>query len=325
MSETMRSDREPTPRASSFVTIEHWAEGTLDAIRNLSIAGPPPVRGTSVSLSIPLDTAQDSAQLDAAAAGPGAEGVPLPRTVPSRVPSRRELGRRDSLKRREALLKGKEGSRRRQRWENDRLIGNDARQPPLPSDWEVRPTYPVNHVPYYLASLWDMKRAEEERRAARSKRLSDTSPKDASGDIVGRVPKALKEKLRKSRGGKGLLQDLEREVRRFVEGWEAGHVEHPREIDSEDEDIVLVPRPVDDDFLQPEMMVFDGLEEDKSASFGRWLVHSIGQYYGLDTWSVTVGNPARREAYIGINTKRREGGDKQTVGSSLPRPLWTRV
>lgn len=31
---------------------------------------------------------------------------------------RRQLSRRDSMKRREALLMGKEGSRRRQRWEN---------------------------------------------------------------------------------------------------------------------------------------------------------------------------------------------------------------
>lgn len=33
---------------------------------------------------------------------------------------RKPIFRRDSLKRREALLKGKEGSRRRQRWENGR-------------------------------------------------------------------------------------------------------------------------------------------------------------------------------------------------------------
>lgn len=36
---------------------------------------------------------------------------------PRRV-SGRQILRRDSLKRREALLKGKEGSRRRQKWEN---------------------------------------------------------------------------------------------------------------------------------------------------------------------------------------------------------------
>lgn len=39
-----------------------------------------------------------------------------------------ELRRRDSLKRREALLKGKEGSRRRQKWEN----GTDS-TPPTPT------------------------------------------------------------------------------------------------------------------------------------------------------------------------------------------------
>ena len=32
----------------------------------------------------------------------------------------------------------------------------------------------------------------------------------------------------------------------------------------------------------------------------RWLVHNIATYYGLRTWSVTVGDPARREAYVGI-------------------------
>ena len=39
----------------------------------------------------------------------------------ARDPPRAELGRRDSLKRREALLKGKAGTRRRQRWENGAL------------------------------------------------------------------------------------------------------------------------------------------------------------------------------------------------------------
>lgn len=73
-----------------------------------------PLRGATVSLSIPLDD--------------------QPSTTPSRVPvvgdtrpptvsfRRREPLRRDSLKRREALLKGKDGSRRRQRWENGMLI-----------------------------------------------------------------------------------------------------------------------------------------------------------------------------------------------------------
>lgn len=50
------------------------------------------IRGTSVKISVPLD-------------------------VRSPVPARK-LVRRDSLDRREAFLKGKEGSRQRRRWEN---------------------------------------------------------------------------------------------------------------------------------------------------------------------------------------------------------------
>ena len=50
----------------------------------------------------------------------------------------------------------------------------------------------------------------------------------------------------------------------------------------------------------------------------RWLVHSIAEYYGLRTWSVTVGDPARREAYVGI-----KGPDKgESVRVELPRPLY---
>lgn len=65
------------------------------------------LRGAAVSLSIPLDD----------------EAIPSQRVkVESRPPTvsfrRREPLRRDGLKTREALLKGKDGSRRRQRWEN---------------------------------------------------------------------------------------------------------------------------------------------------------------------------------------------------------------
>lgn len=69
------------------------------------------LRGATVSLSIPIDdpTPLPSAQVKAIA------GASRPPTVSFR---RREPLSRDSLKRREALLKGKDGSRRRQRWEN---------------------------------------------------------------------------------------------------------------------------------------------------------------------------------------------------------------
>ena len=56
-------------------------------------------------------------------------------------------------------------------------------------------------------------------------------------------------------------------------------------------------------------------------------MHSIASYYGLKTWSVTVGDPARREAYVGIDDAKAKdlvsGADAMVLGAGgLPRPLW---
>ena len=59
----------------------------------------------------------------------------------------------------------------------------------------------------------------------------------------------------------------------------------------------------------------------KLTASRRWLVHNIATYYGLRTWSVTVGDPARREAYIGIK-EAKSTGLIGTPASTLPRPLW---
>lgn len=82
----------------------------------------------------------------------------------------------------------------------------------------------------------------------------------------------------------------------------------------------------------------------------RWIVHSLATYYGLRTWSVTVGDPARRVAYVGISNNRPLPGSKRKIsgsqhlrttsssstvscryespaqhGDMLPRPLWGMV
>lgn len=73
------------------------------------------LRGASVSLAIPLDDdipVTDTRQTSRVKlVGPSSQ-------TQSVTFRRREPLRRDSLRRREALLKGKDGSRRRQRWEN---------------------------------------------------------------------------------------------------------------------------------------------------------------------------------------------------------------
>ncbi|KAL1962619.1 hypothetical protein VTN77DRAFT_9333 [Rasamsonia byssochlamydoides] len=91
-----------------------------------------------------------------------------------------------------------------------------------------------------------------------------------------------------------------------------------------------------------EKMVFESLANDRGAVFGRWLVHSIAAYYGLYTWSVTVGDPARREAYVGFHppslrgregqisfppgsTGNCRGATKIKPGDPLPKPLWMQL
>ena len=221
----------------------------------------------------------------------------------------------------------------------DRLVGNPYAEPPLPTDWEIRPTYPVHAVPYYLAPLWDARYAKES--AARQEKVQiKVQKKREAVDGTGHIPRELKEKLKRAKGAKGLLQDLESEVRSFVASWEAREQDGrpasatPLE-DSDDEEIVFVGRQGgmhdrpsssgSDEFLEPEKLIFDALEGDQGASFGRWMVHAIGQYYGLDTWSVTVGDPARREAYVGIKEVKLKTGGQPLQRQALPRPLWAMV
>lgn len=98
-----------TPVANGAIDIDAW---TIAALESLSVS--PLARGTATAgtapLAVPIDAAAagEERKSRAVAFAPGAEA-----DVPRRPPSRR-----DSMKKREALLKGKEGSRQRRRWEN---------------------------------------------------------------------------------------------------------------------------------------------------------------------------------------------------------------
>ncbi|KAF2705691.1 hypothetical protein K504DRAFT_460399 [Pleomassaria siparia CBS 279.74] len=308
------------------INIEAWTEQATAALSSVTISAPGELADATVSLSIPLD---DVPVVSARKVKEGAYYV------------RKEPLRRDSMKSRERMAKGNEGSRRRQRWENDRLLSNPHAEPPQPKDWEIRPTYPVRHVPYYLAPLWDagLRQNAAERKTAAAKAKTKAVPKivAAKPTIPGVVPKELRDKLKRSRGAKGLLIDLESEVRKFVENWEekerrAEAINVPADPDSSDDEIVFVgrngqmndlPSPTREE-IKREMKLFETLAGDQSGSFGRWLVHHIGTYYGLDTWSVTVGE--MREAYVGLKeVERREGARRKSVYSPIPRPLWGMV
>lgn len=118
-----------TSSSAAAIDIEAWTEQATQSLQAVSISSTSPaaarsagLRGPTVSLTIPLDEH-------------AVPNRPSPETHHPRIadqasyPTRREPLRRDSLKRREALLKGKEGSRRRQRWENGQFFffGSSAR------------------------------------------------------------------------------------------------------------------------------------------------------------------------------------------------------
>lgn len=113
------------------VDIEAW---TVSALESLSIA--PIARGTGSALSIPLDGAApvSGGRRDDGAVGENANNAGAGMTLRGVVfdsntdtyganiaPPRRPPSRRDSMHKRDALLKGKEGSRQRRRWENGRV------------------------------------------------------------------------------------------------------------------------------------------------------------------------------------------------------------
>ncbi|KAE8371952.1 R3H-associated N-terminal domain-containing protein [Aspergillus bertholletiae] len=358
--------------------ISAWSEQAAAHLENLTIsdsitvgdqhcAGPESpsrrsaLRGTTVTLSIPLDDPVPSVGDTSA---PRVKILSQTSTQTQQVPSvsfrRREPLRRDSLKRREALLKGKDGSRRRQRWENDRLLNNPWAEPPSSRDWAIEPTYTRHDpMPYYLAPLWDVHYKHIDHSSSKQTAKGTDSEKH-------RVPKDLRLKLKHARAARGMLRDIEEDIRHFIQRWSEkqlllekdGLADAPTSSDEDSEDeVVFIGRngqmhdsPEHKKRLQQmreamhanrerdgEKLVFESLVDDRASGFGRWLVHSIASYYGLHTWSVTVGEPARREAYVGFHPPApgsRAGLVAQPAcrqeamiqpGDTLPQPLWAQV
>lgn len=96
----------PSSSPPQPINIEASTEQATQSLDTTSLVSPGGVRGRSVSLAIDLDE------------NPALKRDHHADDTSSTYRPRREPLRRDSLNRREALLKGKEGSRRRTRWEN---------------------------------------------------------------------------------------------------------------------------------------------------------------------------------------------------------------
>ncbi|KAJ6447155.1 uv-damaged DNA-binding protein [Purpureocillium lavendulum] len=324
-----------TPVTNGAIDIDAW---TVQALQSLSIS--PVARGTGTPLAINIDDRKVTVQADARAVDFKSKTPDVPRRPPSA---------RDSQRKRDAVLRGKEGSRQRRRWENDRLIGVPNVQPPLPSDWEVRPAHPVRRVPYQLAQFWDRgvrQRVEDKTsalQAARKKQQRNAG--SATGLAVGEVPRDLRESAKRNPVIRNWVRSLEDPVRQYLvdeQRHQEGSAKQPDDIetedlDSEDEEIVFVGRKSAMRELKEKRearhrmarrevehetvdsgVLFDSFGEGDNAAFKRWLTHTISDYYGLASRSIVMPN-ACKVVYVGLHQTHQRA--KPPLGK-LPVPLW---
>lgn len=155
-------------------------------------------------------------------------------------------------------------------------------EPPQPSDWEPRPVYPIHHIPYHVAQFWDrgLRQQVEEKKGSSSRKQR------GSGEGKGRVPRDLRETVKKTPGVKGWMRGLEEPVRDFL--IDRGQAREPEadksESDFSDDEVVFVGRkgvPRDGaardgwkkahrevhDQQIDRGMIFDSLEDEESGAF----------------------------------------------------------
>ena len=97
----------------THVDVAAWTQHAISAMSGMSLHADPtkPAQRASVDLQIPLDGEHGKP-------APNGEGITAGQAVREGYVLRRKSSQRDSMRRRDALLKGKEGSRQRRRWEN---------------------------------------------------------------------------------------------------------------------------------------------------------------------------------------------------------------
>jgi hypothetical protein len=158
-------------------------------------------------------------------------------------------------------------------------------------DWEVRPMHPVRIVPYALAAIWDARQEEQQRKAARRTSAIKAAMAKSKDPLITAppLPRSLRAKIKHSHGAKSLLQELEEEVRKFVQKHREAEAKHRRRdssvLEDEDDDDFVVVRPqsshsIDSDYVdlgahpEREKLVFHSLEDDQTAGFGYVVINT---------------------------------------------------
>ena len=168
----------------------------------------------------------------------------------------------------------------------DRMLHNPWVEPPSPNDWLIQPTCPRHdNVPYYLAPLWDVHYSHLDKQGGKSTK-----------EEKHHIPKELRLRLKHARAARGMLQDLEEDIRQFIQKWndkqlmlqKEGLQDAPQSDEDSEDEVVFVGRNGqmhDSPALKTrvremqeamsthnerdgEKMVFESLVEDRAAGFG---------------------------------------------------------
>ncbi|KAK6346849.1 hypothetical protein TWF696_006955 [Orbilia brochopaga] len=139
----------------------------------------------------------------------------------------------------------------------DNFLNNPSYAPPTAADFTPHPLHPTRIVRYEFATLWDPSNPAKYGYASAHRDSSKRAANDS------RVPKNLKDRLKRSKGAVDLLRSLEEEVRRYAASLWGCVDEHTESAsaaedddaaqlassaveeelkDSEDEEIVFIPR-----------------------------------------------------------------------------------
>lgn len=152
-------------------------------------------------------------------------------------------------------------------------------EPPQASDWLPRPVYPIQHIPYHVAQYWDrgLRQQVEEKQSTAARKQKGAL------NTQGKVPRDLRETVKKTPGVKGWVRMLEEPVRQFLveRGGATDGSQGPQdESDFSDDEVVFVGRKraaqdpgwkkAHREVREQQIdrgMIFDSLEDDESGAF----------------------------------------------------------
>ncbi|BFZ62883.1 hypothetical protein YB2330_003993 [Saitoella coloradoensis] len=223
--------------------------------------------------------------------------------TPPKTPSRKVkvAHERSTLRRRELLLQGKEGSRARRRFENSLLLNNPWATPPSREDWVPTP----DSSRRFRRVEWSL----VERMEALNVGSKEGKSREQARSGVEGVTKGLKARVKKAHVPADLIRSIEAELRTLLESTTCSNLDKTSPPTAVEEEIIFTPRrkctTPSSSASSPSPTPSTPLIElefplanipEPEASYHRWILHQICTYYNVKSWSKDVGK--RRVAVL---------------------------